>query len=197
MYGLKEVTIAKLLIRVMKIDKNSQDAQNLTHWKLPGFKASSVMAGDFAGRCFEVISKRPMRTAPGDMTIAEVNELLDRLSVAQKEENQRPLFEEFYTRMNADELMWLIRMILRQMKVGATEKTIFDNWHPDAENLFNISSSLRRVCWELYDPQFRLEGDSKGINLMQCFQPQLAAFQMRSIEQMVGRMNATEDDPVF
>ena len=197
MYGLKEMTLGKLLVRVMKIDRNSEDGYNLLHWKLPGVKSSSAMAGDFAGRCFEVISKRPMRTAPGDMTIAEVNELLDRLSVAQKEENQRPIIEEFYKRMNADEMMWLIRMILRQMKVGATEKTFFDIWHPDAENLFNISSSLRRVCWELYDPEVRLEGDDKGIHLMQCFQPQLAAFQMKSMEQMVSKMSQTEEDPYF
>ncbi|KAK4546340.1 DNA ligase (ATP) [Oleoguttula mirabilis] len=197
MYGLKEMILGKLLIRVMKIDRNSEDGYNLLHWKLPGVKASSAMAGDFAGRCFEVISKRPMRTTPGNMTIAEVNELLDRLSVAQKEENQQPIIEEFYKRMNAEELMWLVRMILRQMKVGATEKTIFDVWHPDAENLFNISSSLRRVCWELYDPEVRLEGDDRGICLMQCFQPQLAAFQMRSMEQMVAKMNQTEEDPFF
>lgn len=197
MYGLKEMTLGKLLVRVMKIDKNSEDGYNLLHWKLPGVKSSSAMAGDFAGRCFEVISKRPMRTTPGDMTIAEVNELLDRLSVAQKEENQRPIIEEFYNRMNADELMWLIRMILRQMKIGATEKTIFTSWHADAENLFNISSSLRRVCWELHDPQVRLEGDSRGISLMQCFQPQLAQFQMRSMESMVARMKPTEEDSDF
>lgn len=197
MYGLKEMTLGKLLVRVMKIDKNSEDGYNLLHWKLPGVKSSSAMAGDFAGRCFEVISKRPMRTAPGNMTIAEVNELLDRLSVAQKEENQRPIIEEFYKRMNAEELMWLIRMVLRQTKVGATEKTFFDIWHPDAENLFNISSSLRRVCWELYDPELRLEGDDCGIHLMQCFQPQLAAFQMRSMEHMVSKMHQTEEDPFF
>lgn len=197
MYGLKEMTLGKLLVRVMKIDKNSEDGYNLLHWKLPGVKSSSAMAGDFAGRCFEVISKRPMRTTPGDLTIAEVNELLDRLSVAQKEENQRPIVEEFYNRMNAEELMWLIRMILRQMKIGATEKTLFTSWHPDAENLFNISSSLRRVCWELYDPQVRLEGDSRGISLMQCFQPQLAQFQMRSMESMVARMKPTEEDADF
>ncbi|EMC97943.1 hypothetical protein BAUCODRAFT_120861 [Baudoinia panamericana UAMH 10762] len=197
MYGLRETTLGKLFVRVMKIDKNSEDGYNLLHWKLPGIKASSAMAGDFAGRCFEVISKRPMRATPGNMTIAEVNELLDRLSVAQKEENQQPIVEEFYKRMNAEELLWLIRMILRQMKIGATEKTIFESWHPDAENLFNISSSLRRVCWELYDPDVRLVGTQRGINLMQCFQPQLAAFQMRSMDIMVSRMNPTEDDPVF
>lgn len=197
MYGLKELTLGKMLIRILKIDKNSDDGYNLTHWKLPGLKSTSATAGDFAGRCFDAISKRPMRSEPGDMSIADVNERLDRLSVAQKEENQRPILEEFYSRMNAEEMMWLIRIILRQMKVGATEKTFFDLWHPDAESLFNISSSLRRVCWELYDKNVRLEGDNRGITLMQCFQPQLAAFQMKSMEQMVARMNPTEQDPVF
>ncbi|KAI9698732.1 MAG: DNA ligase (ATP) [Candelina mexicana] len=197
MYGLKEKAIGKLLVKVMKIDKNSEDGFNLLNWKLPGQSAASRMAGDFAGRCFEVISKRPMRATVGNMTIGEVNELLDRLSAAQREENQLPIVEEFYKRMNAEELMWLIRIILRQMKVGATEKTFFDIWHPDAESLFNISSSLRRVCWELHDQAVRLEGDDRGIGLMQCFQPQLAQFQMHSFQKMVDKMRLTEEDTAF
>lgn len=197
MYGLKEKTIGKILVRVMKIDKNSEDGFNLLNWKLPGVKATSAMAGDFAGRCFEVISKRPMLIIVGKLTIGEVNEMLDRLSMAQKENEQVPILEDFYNNMNAEEMMWLIRMILRQMKVGASEKTIFELWHPDAENLFNVSSSLRRVCWELSDPTLRLQGDDTGIALMQCFQPQLAAFQMHSMEKMVTKMNSTEDDPIF
>jgi DNA ligase-4 len=83
------------------------------------------------------------------------------------------------------------------MKVGATEKTFFELWHPDADNLFNVSSSLRRVCWELHDPRIRLDGDRYEITLMQCFQPQLAAFQMQSFEKMVSKMKLTEEDPVF
>jgi len=197
MYGLKEKTIGKLLIKVMKINKDSEDGYNLLNWKQPGQNAASKMAGDFAGRCFEVISKRPMLTHVGKMTIGEVNTLLDKLSAAQKEENQQPIFEKFYINMNAEEMMWLIRMILRQMKVGATEKTFFSIWHPDAESLFNISSNLRRVCWELYNPSIRLEGDDRGITLMQCFQPQLAQFQMNSFEKMIHRMRPTEIDPVF
>lgn len=197
MYGLKETTIAKLLIKAMKIDKNSSDGYNLMHWKLPGQTTVSKMAGDFAGRCFEVVTKRPMLDGVGTMTIGQVNELLDKLAGAQKEEHQLPIFEEFYTRMNAEEIMWLIRVILRDVKVGATEKTFFEIWHPDAESLFNVSSSLRRVCWELYDPSVRLEGDDRGITLMQCFQPQLAQFQMHSFEKMVGRMRPAEDDDAF
>ncbi|KAI9821016.1 MAG: DNA ligase (ATP) [Phylliscum demangeonii] len=197
MYGLKEKTIGKLLVRVMKIDKNSEDGYNLLNWRLPGHTAATRMAGDFAGRCYEVISKRPIRTTVGDMTIAEVNDYLDRLSVAQREENQVPLFEVFYNRMNAAELMWLIRIILRQMKIGATEKTLLEIWHPDAETLFNVSSSLRRVCWELFDQRIRLEGDDKGIALMQCFQPQLAQFQMFSFQKMVEKMRPVEGDTAF
>lgn len=197
MYGLKEATIGKLLVKIMRISKDSDDAFNIIHWKNPGRRSAAALAGDFAGRCHEVISKRPTRTAPGDMTIAEVNEHLDRLSACKKEEDQQPIFETFYERMNAEELMWLIRMILRQMKIGATEKTILDLWHPDAENLFNISSSLKRVCWELHDPEVRLEGDNRGISLMSCFQPQLAAFQMRSMEQMVKKMKPDGKDNTF
>lgn len=197
MYGLKEKSIGKLLIKVTKINKDSEDGYNLLNWKQPAQNSTSRVAGDFAGRCFEVISKRPMKTDVGDLSIAKVNSLLDDLSVAQKEETQQPIFEEFYKNMNAEELMWVIRIILRQMKVGATEKTFFNIWHPDADNLFNISSNLRRVCWELHDQSVRLEGDDRGVTLMQCFQPQLAQFQMPSIQKMVERMRPTVEDSVF
>ena len=195
MYGLKEKTIGKLLVRMIGINKNSEDAKSLMNWKSPVYASAS--AGDFAARCFDVLNKRPIRTKVGDMRIAEVNVMLDQLSFATKEEEQFPLFEQFYRRKNAEEFMWLIRIVLRQMKVGATEKTFFELWHPDADNLFNVSSSLRRVCWELHDPSIRLDGDRYEIALMQCFQPQLAAFQMQSFEKMVGRMKLTEEDPVF
>ncbi|KAL4748398.1 DNA ligase 4 [Aspergillus terricola var. indicus] len=197
MYGMKEKIIGKMLVNIMKIDKNSEDGFNLLNWKLPGQSATSSMAGDFAGRCYDVVSKRPMRTEFGNMLIEEVNEKLDQLSSASKEEEQLPILAEFYRRMNPEELTWLIRIILRQMKLGATERTFFDVWHPDAENLYSISSSLRRVCWELHDPNIRLDAEDRGVSLMQCFQPQLAQFQMQSLDRMIARMRPTEDDPVF
>ena len=198
MYGLKEHTIGKLLVKLMKIDRNSEDGYNLLHWKLPGQTAASRMAGDFAGRCFEVLGKRQLRAEPGDMRIGEVNVLLDKLAGASGESEQLPIFEQFYRRMNAEEMMWLIRIVLKQMKVGATERTFLSMWHPDAEALFSVSSSLRRVCWELYDPEVRLEQEETGITLMQCFQPQLAQFQMpASFQRMVEYLGVTEDDPEF
>lgn len=197
-YGLKENAIGKLLVKLMKIDKNSEDGYNLLHWKLPGQTMASRLAGDFAGRCFEAISKRPMRTEPGDMTIAEVNEQLDKLAASAGESENLRVLETFYNRMNAEEMLWLIRIILRQMKVGATEKTLLYLWHPDGEALFSVSSSLRRVCWELYDPAVRLEQEGAGITLMQCFQPQLAQFQTpASFQKMIDLLRPTADDTEF
>ncbi|KAG5949366.1 hypothetical protein E4U53_005909 [Claviceps sorghi] len=197
-YGLKEYAIGKLLVKLMKIDKNSEDGYNLLHWKLPGQTMAARLAGDFAGRCYEVISKRPMRTEVGDMTIAEVNVQLDKLAASTGEAENLLVFETFYNRMNAEEMLWLIRIILKQMKVGATEKTFLHLWHPDGETLFSVSSSLRRVCWELYDPDFRLEQEHAGISLMQCFQPQLAQFQMpTSFQKMIALLRPTQDDAEF
>lgn len=193
MYGLKEKILARYLVKILKIDRSSEDGNNLLHWK----NANTDAAGNFPGRCFEVLEKRPFRVDVGSMTIGEVNDQLDRLSAANGEEQQLPIMADFYQRMNADELTWLIRIILRQMKVGATEKTFFDIWHPDAESLFNVSSSLRRVCWELYNPNVRLEREDRGVSLMQCFQPQLAQFQAEDFAKMVSKMRPVEDDNEF
>ncbi|KAL1887704.1 DNA ligase (ATP) [Sporothrix stenoceras] len=197
-YGLKENTIGKLLVKLMKIDKNSEDGFNLIHWKLPGHNVASRMAGDFAGRCYEVLAKRPLRTEVGDLRIGQVNALLDKLAETGGESEQLAIFETFYEHMNPEELTWLIRIILKQMKVGASERTMLNLWHPDGEALFNVSSSLRRVCWELYDPQIRLEQDGAGVSLMQCFQPQLAQFQIStSFQKMVEKLGTTQDDSEF
>ena len=126
MYGLKEKAIAKLLVKLMKIGPDSEDGFNLRNWKLPGQTSGPQGAGDFTRRCYEVLSKRGMRTTFGNMRIAEVNELLDKLAAAQGESQQLLIFETFYERMNADELMWLIRIILREMKFGASEKTLLN-----------------------------------------------------------------------
>jgi DNA ligase-4 len=126
MYGIKEKAIAKLIVKMLKINPKSDDANYLLNWKVPGKNRTIAMAGDFAGRCYEVLVQRATRSQVGDMRIAEVNALLDKLSAVSKENEQLAIFETFYNRMNADELMWLIRIILRQMKVGASEKTILD-----------------------------------------------------------------------
>jgi DNA ligase-4 len=59
--------------------------------------------------------------------------------------------------------------------------------------LFNVSSSLRKVCWDLTDPEILLEGDDAGVTIMQCFQPQLAQFQMHTFAKMIEKLTTTTE----
>ncbi|KAH8160460.1 hypothetical protein CIB48_g7792 [Xylaria polymorpha] len=179
----------RLILPTSDRERGSDDAQSMLKWKRPD---QSSTAGDFVDRCYNVLSKRPARIDPGDMRIADVNEMLDKLTTVSGETAQLPIIETFYQRMNAEELKWLIRIILKQMRIGATERTILELWHPDAQHLFNVSSSLRRVCWELYNTTIRLTGAQTGVALMQCFQPQLAAYEMAtSFDKMIEKLNAS------
>lgn len=198
MYGLKEKVLARYLIKIMKIDKNSEDGYNLLNWKQPGIGTTGNKSGVFSERAYDILKKRPFRNKPGPMTIREVNDKLDELSREAKEEKQLPIIQDFYRQMNPDEMKWLICIILREMKIGVSEKTLLSIWHPDADTMFNISSSLKRVCWELWNSSIRLRTDNnQGVELFSCFQPQLAGFQAKKVKNLVKLMGVTEEDPEF
>lgn len=43
------------------------------------------------------------------------------------------------------------------MIISVKETTVFGVFHPDAQDLFNICSDLKKVAWELSDPSRRLD----------------------------------------
>uniref|UniRef100_A0A060SZN6 DNA ligase 4 n=1 Tax=Blastobotrys adeninivorans TaxID=409370 RepID=A0A060SZN6_BLAAD len=169
MYSMKEKVLGKYLVRVLKISPESPDAQALMNWK----QGNAYSAGNFSERCYDIIKKRETKSDYGTLTIGQVNELLDKLS---GESDSQAVIQEFYDNMNSEEMRWLIRAILRNMRIHATEKTILEAWHPDAMALFNVTSNLKRTCWELWDPDHRLSLEQQDVSLMACFQPQLAMF---------------------
>ncbi|KAK9477284.1 ATP dependent DNA ligase domain-containing protein [Lipomyces japonicus] len=185
MYGLKEKSLAKLIVKIIGISSTSEDAISLINYKIP---IGNKLAGDFSERCYEVIQKREQISHFGTLSIDDVNEMLSDLSTKSKADEQLPIITKFYNSMNAEELKWLIRIILRQMHIGATEHTIFAAWHTDANTLYNFTSSLKRVCWELFDSKFRLPDEEHDIKPLNCFQPQLAAFPKASYEIVLKNM---------
>ena len=58
--------------------------------------------------------------------------------------------------MTALEQKWLIRIILRDLKVGLGERAVFNAMHADANEYFNTCSDLLRVSIKLSDPYYRL-----------------------------------------
>lgn len=48
---------------------------------------------------------------------------------------------------------------LADMQISVKETTVFSVFHPDAHDLFNTCSDLKKVAWELWDPKRRLNDE--------------------------------------
>ena len=107
---------------------------------------SHYFPGDFASVAFFVLRTRcPDK---GTLSIADVNECLDNIALAnsqRKRDDVRNNLRKLLRNTCAMEQKWLIRMIMKELKVGLNENSIFGVFHPDASDLFNVSSSLSKV----------------------------------------------------
>lgn len=45
------------------------------------------------------------------------------------------------------------------MVISVKETTVLSVFHPDAQDLYNTCSDMKKVAWTLYDPNFRLNPD--------------------------------------
>ncbi|GAA5823391.1 hypothetical protein JCM3770_006850 [Rhodotorula araucariae] len=198
-YNLKEQKLAKAIIAALDIPQNNSAALKLINWKVP--TAKDPGAGEFAAVAQEVIKSRSMVIRRvSDTSIDEVNEILDELShtrgaVIDPKGNKRSLQAEHarilkrcVQKMTPSEMKWLIRIILRDLKIGMGEKTIFDKLHPDAAHLFNTCSDIMRVCWKLYDPHCRLPHEDFTVALNSVFRPMLCWRSQRNLAEVVKIM---------
>ena len=51
---------------------------------------------------------------------------------------------------------------MADLKLGMSEKTVFSEFHPDAEDLFNVTCDLKLVCEKLHDRNTR---NKRQVNL--------------------------------
>ncbi len=51
-----------------------------------------------------------------------------------------------------------------ELKLGISEKTVFSVFHPDAEDLFNVTCDLKLVCEKLCDRNQRYKRQVKTLN---------------------------------
>ena len=82
---------------------------------------------------------------------------------------------------------------------------MFSCFHPDAGDLFNVCSDLKRVCWTLYRPDIRLEKhvsfavqfssasransiQQTSIELFRCFLPQLCYRSPSSSHEAISKL---------
>ncbi|KAM8904251.1 DNA ligase 4 isoform 1-T2 [Spinachia spinachia] len=183
-YGIKENMLAKLYIDVLGLPKNGPEANKLLNYRTP--TTSQGEAGDFAGMAYFVLKKRC--ASPGTLSIKEVNDFLDSVAInnagKQKDLVKKSLLH-LITQSSALEQKWLIRMILKDMKLGISKETVLQVFHPDAAELYNVNTDLNKVCQQLHSPSVSLSEVSIG--LFSAFKPMLAAVaNIRNVEKQMG-----------
>ncbi|GFP84377.1 DNA ligase 4 [Phtheirospermum japonicum] len=170
-YGLREHVLATCLIDALGMSRDSPDSQRLINWRKGGPK-SGAFAGNFSLVAAEVLQCRQSMTS-GDLTIKELNELLDRLASCENRSEKTSILSDLIRKTNAQEMKWIIMIILKgDLKLGVSEKSIFHEFHPDAEDLFNVTCDLKLVCEKLRDRSQRHK--RQDIEVGKPVRPQLA-----------------------
>ena len=65
--------------------------------------------------------------------------------------------EHMLRNMSAKEQKWLIRMVMKELKMGLSQQSIFSVFHADAEDLFNVKMDLKKVSITLMSFQCLLQ----------------------------------------
>ncbi|KAG3090274.1 DNA ligase 4 [Phytophthora idaei] len=170
-YMLKEKKIAKIYIDVLGLAPISKDAQKLEHFNDPKI-VDSKSVGDFAAVLFNVVLYQSARTkSKTQHTLRDVNELLDQLVQADSNAARKKVFMKLATEYSADEQKWIIRVILKDLKIGLRHERVLKFIHPDAMEMYNHTNDLHKVCRELRNSAVR---DVPQLEPFQVFTPMLA-----------------------
>eukprot|EP01124_Arcella_intermedia_P024176 TRINITY_DN4012_c0_g1_i3.p1 TRINITY_DN4012_c0_g1~~TRINITY_DN4012_c0_g1_i3.p1 ORF type:complete len:941 (-),score=258.52 TRINITY_DN4012_c0_g1_i3:49-2478(-) len=99
----------------------------------------------------------------GSFTIAEINNSLDQLTSATEKKDRSTILQSILRRTTVIEQKWLVRIIIKELKIGISEKSILNYYHEDAIDLYNVTSNLKKVCEVLKDPEVRISSESVGL----------------------------------
>ncbi|XP_063173881.1 DNA ligase 4 [Candoia aspera] len=183
-YGIKETMLAKLYIELLNLPKDGKDSLKLLNFRTP--TGSQGNAGDFAMIAYFVLKSRCI--SQGQLTIQQVNDLLDSVSnnnAAKRKDLVKKSLLQLITQSSALEQKWLIRMIIKDLKLGVSQRTLFSIFHPDAAELHSVTTDLEKVCRQLHNPSVSLSDAS--VTLFSAFKPMLAS--IASVHQIEKQMH--------
>jgi DNA ligase-4 len=171
-YALKESKLAKAVIQILAIAEDSADALRMINWRQPQRNAVTGRheGGDFAEAVYNSLKARC--ASHSTSTVASINAHLDALNSAQDGNIRNQILLALVREATAYEMKWIIRIILKDLKIGISEALVFEVFHEDATELYNITSSLYIVCNQLRDPNVRTS--HQGISLFHPIKPMLA-----------------------
>ncbi|KAF4318707.1 hypothetical protein JM18_006537 [Phytophthora kernoviae] len=154
-YNLKEKMIAKIYIDVLGMASASKDAQKLEHFNDPNVIASKYV-GDFAAVLYEVLLYRSLaRDRQNERTLQDIIGLIDALEQADSSAMRKKVVMRLATEFSASEQKWIVRIVLKDLKVGLRHERVLNFLHPDAMKMYNHTNDLHKVCTDLRNSAVR------------------------------------------
>ncbi|KAK6198133.1 DNA ligase IV [Scheffersomyces amazonensis] len=201
LYFIKDVSLARLIIKMYNIPKESEDYQVLFHWKhafqtTKRFTADVNNLRDLPLRVSRIISNRREGTFQQRndhaFTVAEINAKLDILNDdAKKSQEQIDVLKPVLDNLSIPEVRWLLHILLKKSILVRFENVFMDVWHPDASSLFRVCNSLQKTFNLLIDSQFRLSPQQLTLQPMYKFRPQLSFKLLKDYKHLINDMAIT------
>lgn len=134
-----------------------EDYLRMHYYKNPSFHKNGVGIGDFSLCVHDVIKNYCKEVS--QLTIHELNSMLDELVASS--DNHIPVFRHLFTISNAEEIKWIVRIILKDMKVNIKMDTVLNTFHKDGNDYYNLTNSLLETCKKFENPNVSLDDEIK------------------------------------
>ena len=131
-YKIKETVLASLYTDFLQLGQNSSDALKLKNFRAP--KNNPGDAGDFAAVLFTVMKQRSYSST--DISCKDINNKLDEIVSVNEKEGRKGvvrILKDLFLKMDAVQQKWLVRLILKDMKISLGQNSILSAFHPDAK----------------------------------------------------------------
>ncbi|XP_030766631.1 DNA ligase 4 [Sitophilus oryzae] len=164
-YGLKEAKIARILIKMLALP-TGHDRNVLSKSYL-----MSGQASDFGDVVYSVIRKY-LANKKTVLTIDELNLSLDSIANRNNESEAEDVLIKLFKKCACEDSRWIIRIILKDLKLGISETRILNCYHHDAAQFYSSNHSLEKVTHVLYDKNINI--CELDIAIFEAFRPMLS-----------------------
>jgi len=90
------------------------------------------------------------------ITVGELNEYLDQLANLEDNKERVKIMIKIIQQSSGEDIRWICKIILKDIKIGLKYDKLLFCYHPEAVDLYNLTSNLQDVCKEFADPNHTL-----------------------------------------
>ncbi|ERL89681.1 hypothetical protein D910_07044 [Dendroctonus ponderosae] len=181
-YGLQEKKISRILIKMLALPKNTQQMLSIQDGCLP--------VGDYADMVYSVIHSY-ISQYKTTLTVLELNKCLDDIVARTNEAQVEEIVMKLFKKCSAEDSKWIIRIILKRLKLSIDENQILNCYHKDGAHYYLSGSNLRKVCEVLYDKNINVH--ELDIEIFQPFRPMLS----KRVDAAVFKKHFTNNKPFY